>query len=175
MLTRLVAGMLVGCAALALAGAGQAQETAQQFPAGLTPGGLLRPNPPFIVVDPRTNKAFVPFQAPAPPPNDAPSPFNNPFPMSPNSQPSEGRALAPAPGGSAARVTEVPGQWVYSLQFVPGIGSASGTCQWQMAWMPGYTVTETAAGYYLSSRWVPRATVPCAYGWVAAPATFVPR
>ena len=173
MLTRLVTGMLLGCAVLALAGPSQAQETVHQFPAGLTPGGLMRPNPPFMVIDPTTGKAFVPFQAPVPPPNDSPSPFNNPFPLSPNSQPSEGRA--PAPLGFPTRVTEVPGQWVYSLQYVPGIGSASGTCEWQMAWMPGYTVTETAAGYYLSSRWVPRSTVPCAYGWVAAPAAFVPR
>ena len=121
MLIRVVTGILLCCAVLALAGPSHAQETVRQFPVGLTPGGIMRPNPPFMVVDPATNKAFVPFQAPVPPPNDAPSPFNNPFPLSPNSQPTEGRASAP--GSYAMRVTEVPGQWVYSLQYVPGIGS----------------------------------------------------
>ena len=37
------------------------------------------------------------------------------------------------------------------------------------------SVTETTRGYLYSSRWVPRTTVPCAYGWVAAPVSFVPK
>ena len=173
MLKRSIAGMLASGALLALIATGHAQEmaNADQLAVGLVPGGIIRPNPPFMVINPSTNKPFLPFQAPVPPPNDSPNPFNNPFPLSPNSQPSEGRV---APGGQPVRVTEIPGQWVYSWQYVPAPGNVSGSCEWQMVWMPGYTVTETTAGFMFSSRWVPRPTVPCSYGWVAAPPAFVP-
>jgi len=95
MLKRSIAGMLASGALLALIATGHAQEmaNADQLAVGLVPGGIIRPNPPFMVINPSTNKPFLPFQAPVPPPNDSPNPFNNPFPLSPNSQPSEGRGL----------------------------------------------------------------------------------